>query len=389
MNRNLTLLIASAFLFIRLSGQSYPLIIPPNIVLPFDSAIKNKLLHSLNEFLILKEKPNSTNPYILNEDLPATSALLDEMKEIEKSGKYKDDHFYKAYLMNMTQLPDSNYLIQISYIGNHNDTSLLRASFSLIAKKSGAQFYFNSPLKQNTLSWKFETIDHTRLYFKTKLNIANAKNYFKYIDRFDKKLSAPKLPTEFYCCDNFQEALHLAGVDYKSDYNGYAQNNLTATENNTVLIVNGSTNAEFKSFDPHDLWHSRSHKVISTTLLNRPVDEGIAYLYGGSWGYSWKQVLEKFKIFASSNPNADWLALYNESKNYDEKGKYPLNIDFIINALIVQKLENEKGFSAVIELLSCGKKEKGNENYFRALEKLTGITKADYNEKVWDLIKTN
>src|SRR6185369_9577216 len=126
-----------------------------------------------------------------------------------------------------------------------------------------------------------------------------------------------------------------------------------------------------------------------TDIINRPVDEGTAYLYGGSWGMSWKDILEKFKAYANVNPNADWLLLYNESKNFDEKGKFPLNVDFVINALIVQKIEKEKGFSSVMGLLSCGKKEKANDNYFKALEKITAISKTNFNATVWTLIKAN
>jgi len=45
--------------------------------------------------------------------------------------------------------------------------------------------------------------------------------------------------------------------------------------------------------------------------------------------------------------------------------------------------------TAVKELLTCGKYEKGNEDYFKALEKLTGINRANFNEKVWALIKAS
>ena len=58
-------------------------------------------------------------------------------------------------------------------------------------------------------------------------------------------------------------------------------------------------------------------------------------------------------------------------------------------ALLAKKIEQEKGFPAVLELLSCGKKQKDNENYFAALEHLTGISKATFNSNVWDLIKAN
>ena len=60
---------------------------------------------------------------------------------------------------------------------------------------------------------------------------------------------------------------------------------------------------------------------------------------------------------------------------------------YVINALLVQKIEKEQGFAAVMELLSCGKYEKGNENYFKALEKITGINKANFNAEVWKLVR--
>jgi len=40
-----------------------------------------------------------------------------------------------------------------------------------------------------------------------------------------------------------------------------------------------------------------------------------------------------------------------------------------------------------MELLTCGKIEKGDENYFKALEKVAAITKASFNTDVWKLIR--
>lgn len=67
-------------------------------------------------------------------------------------------------------------------------------------------------------------------------------------------------------------------------------------------------------------------------------------------------------------------------------GKYTNSADYIINALLVKKIESEKGFEGVWELLNVGPVEKGNETYYQVLEKLTGITKANYTNKVWELI---
>jgi hypothetical protein len=60
--------------------------------------------------------------------------------------------------------------------------------------------------------------------------------------------------------------------------------------------------------------------------------------------------------------------------------------EYVINALIVQKIEKEKGFQSVIEFVSCGKYNKENDKYFQALEKLSGINKTNFNQKVWELI---
>lgn len=62
-------------------------------------------------------------------------------------------------------------------------------------------------------------------------------------------------------------------------------------------------------------------------------------------------------------------------------------IAYVLNALIAQKLEKEKGFAAVKQLLACGQRQKGDDNYFAALEKVSGISKADFNTEMWKLVK--
>jgi len=379
----LTLLLASAF---SSFGQS--LIISPEISLPKDSLTKNQLINSLNGFLDQKEKPNKQNAFVLKEDLLATSLLLDEMKGMEKNAKLKDEHFYKPYLQNVVSLGNDDFLVQVNYSGFKAGVPVLRASFGLLAKKQGDGFYFYSPLKQNTQYWKTKKIGNITFHFKDTLNIAGAKFYQKTVSFYDSKLKAPGMPVEEYYCDNFIEAQQIFGLDYKLEYNGLAWDNLAVHENNTLLVVNG-WNSYQRRFDTHDLWHERLRLVVSPDVINRPVDEGCAYLYGGSWEvYSWADIITMFKKYAADNPNADWLTLYVDSKNKNfSEGQKPLKISYAINALIVQKVEKEKGFAPVMELLTCGKLEKGDANLFKALEKVSGITKANFNSEVWKLLK--
>ena len=367
-------------------GQFDKYVVANNIILPKDSIVRTSLLSSFDTFLSLKNKTAKENTAVLKKDLLETSLLLDELKDIEKSGRYRDSSFYKGYLTNVIQLDSVNYLLQLSYIGQHDGQPLLRASFTIAAQKKDSLFYFHSLLRENTASWTSQNIGNTKVYFNNCMDKAYVTSYLKMIEKYDRKLNAPVIPTAFYCTANFHEVMQLIGVDYKSDYAGFAHNSVTGRQNDSNIVVNGTLAPNATKFDPHDLWHDRLHNVLSVTIINIPVDEGSAYLYGGCWGMTWKEILTKFKTFVATNPTANWLSLYNESKNFSENPKYPLNVDFMINALLIEKIENEKGFSAVIELLSCGKKEKGNENYFKALERITGITTDTFNNQISTLI---
>jgi hypothetical protein len=127
--------------------------------------------------------------------------------------------------------------------------------------------------------------------------------------------------------------------------------------------------------------------AISRRKVNKPIDEACAYLYGGSWGMSWKEIFTRFKVKVSVDEKMDWLNSYGKFYNFGENEETHLLVEYVINALFVQKIEKEQGFQGVWEFLNCGPYEKTNENYFKSLEKLTGITKANFNEKVWELIK--
>ncbi len=367
-------------------GQSNPIIVQSNISLPKDTIVCNNLVKSLNGFLASKEKPNSENPYVQNQDLLETSALLDEMKEIEKSTKYKDNNYYKAYLNNIAQLDSSNFLIQFSYIGINENVPIMVASFEILAQQKGNQFYFCSPLKRNTTSWKIKKTGNIVFHYKNTINQKITNQYSKSVKSFDQKLNAQNKKIEWYGFSDMPDMLQNIGVTYKLNYNGRISAAFTAIENNSLLIVSGDNNSAFQSFDPHDLWHERLHNVLSTKIINRPIDEGSAYLYGGSWGISWQQILKTFKEKISSNPKTNWLTTYDDFYNFGENQQKHLMVPYVINALLVQKIEKEKGFPAVLEFLSCGKYLKGNENYFKVLEKLTGINQTNFNESVWKLI---
>ena len=119
------------FFSIKSFSQTSNFTIANNIGLPKYSIIQTKLLSSFNTFLSLKNKLANQNTLVLKKDLLETSLLLDEMRDIEVSNRYRDSNFYKGYLTNVIQLDSINYLLQLAFIGLHDGQPLLRANLQL------------------------------------------------------------------------------------------------------------------------------------------------------------------------------------------------------------------------------------------------------------------
>lgn len=380
----LTLILVTLFA----NAQTNPLLINPNITVAKDSIESKALTTSLNNFLVAAQLENEENKFVFESEKVETFIQLDELKGIEKSGKYNDAFYYKPYLTNVVALKDNTFLIQVSYIGVNENVAMLRASFEFIAHKTNNAFAFSSPLVRNTKNWKVEKIGNNNFHYQNTINKDKLKEFNKLTTAFDLKLKSANKISDYYCTDNIIELEKLIGVDYKFDHNGRTESVWSAAFGDRKLIVLGNNNSSFDNFDPHDLWHDRLSLVISRSKVYKPVDEACSYLYGGSWGITWKQILKTFKEKVASNKDTNWLEVKEVPVNFGESQQTHLMTDYVVNALIIKKLEKEKGFAAVWELLNCGKWEKGNEKYYQSLEKLTGITKANYNEKVWELVNS-
>jgi hypothetical protein len=309
------------------------------------------------------------------------------MKEIEKSKRYNDTNFYKPYLGNVLEIEKGLFLLQWSYIGNHKDTPILQASFEILAKKIGSKYYFNSPLKRNTKLWKVKTIDNTAVYFSDKINEQNFKIYLKKLKLFNQKLKAKSSPSFIYQFNNFYDLLQATGIQYGEAYNGNKYNSLSSFENNTKLKLECVGNPNNPDFDIHDLFHDRVSSLIPSAIQNRAMICGTAYTHGGSYGYSWAEIKEKFKDKMLVNPVNDWRRLYLEGYNFGDNDERHLLITQFINAIITEKVEKEQGFEKVIELLSSGNIRKDAKKFWTTLEKITAINESNFNEKVDKLIR--
>jgi hypothetical protein len=371
-------------LLFPLSGwcQSGPLIVSTYARIPLDSLHKQQMIQSLNGLLGQISGANKDNSFVQAEYLPETSDLLDEIRRMGDPLPGRKEPC-PCYLTNVNQLDSADYLVQFSYLSRQDSTPLLRASFKLLAHQAGDRFAFSSPLRRNVTGWKVRQMgDFTFYYTDYPFNESLLDAYIRKAKEFDRKLHAPEYQTVFYCCRSFQEALEALGCDYKLDYNGISSGNLSAFENQISLHVLGGNGPA--QFDHHDLWHDRLHAAVPVSTINRPIDEACAYLYGGSWGLSWEEVYRQFKNYMGDN--RDWLTAFTENKNFAPADQNHLYVSYVITALLVKKIEKEKGFAAVREFLTCGKYQRDNENYFQALDKIIGVNRTNFNVSVQQLV---
>ena len=366
------------------SAQTPPVSVHSRIKLPQDSVEGIGLVASLDQLLAALELDVEDNPWIYSAELVQTAILMDEIKELAGSQepKPKGEALIECrpHLSNVVPLGSDQHFVQLSYIGMAEGEPVLVASVELIARKGKDGYLFSSPLARNTKDWEVLRLGNMTFHYRGEMNVAKAKEYHGLVTAFDGKLDSAPEEVAFYFFEDDLEVQQAIGLPYKLEYNGEGGGvgwSAVLRDHEVHLMGEG----QFASFDPHDLWHNRLSKVKPRKEVNHAVDEGIATLYGGCWGLTWAEMFAAFQKKIDVSEGTDWLDLRKRKVAFEERGHQNPS-DFMVNALLVKRIEREKGFSGVWELLNA----KEEEAYFGVLARLTGIDRQNYNVKVWGLL---
>jgi hypothetical protein len=386
--KHITYLILSlSLLFVTLiaNAQTSRLTVNPEVKLPKDSVESVQLVSALGDFLDAIQQGNMEK-WILPAEKLETELLIDEMKGMDKN----DSMSFKPYLINAEPLADKEaYSVQVSYMGIRGDTPVLRAIFELIAHKTEDGFRFSSPLFGNTKGWLRKDIDYLTFYYQDTIAEIPIKQTADAIIEYDKKVNNYQPTTMYFCddCDGVASMLRLVGVNYLLQANGLSWNSISfVVADREVTIYTRSVSRQLE-VDTHDLFHWRANNVIPRETRNHYMICGYATLYAAMWGYNWDKIRKTFKARMTYDKKTDWLKLYFDRYDFGERPEHPLQITPVINALIIQKIEKEQGFPAVMELFASGNMYKDRENFFRILEKITGINEKNFNKEVGKLVQ--
>jgi len=374
------------FIIIGAKAQTDDLIIGKDIRLPKDSTVQINLLNSLNKFLYSVKENRGIDAWILPEEKAETQLLIDEIQEFVIG----DTIGIKPYLINSELLNDKNsFSIQIAYLSQNDSQPLLKAIIEFIVYEKSGKFLFASPLLRNTKEWKIKIDGHLTFHYQNVIAEKMIDQYIRIAAGYDKKLGVNKA-SEYYFSDNCQsltDLMRLAGIHYKLDYNGYAWPMIDFYMEDKRIALYGQKWSRNDFVDPHDVFHSRASVAIPSAMQNHSMICGTAYVYGGSWGMSWNDIKKMFKERMIYDKKTDWLKLYFERYNFGKSQEEHLLITQFINALLVEKIEKEQGFSAVMKLLSSGNIYTERERFFRILEEVTGVNEANFNRKVGVVIE--
>ncbi|HEY4108493.1 hypothetical protein [Puia sp.] len=375
--RKITLPAAFILIVFNCLAQTGGMRMAPGIRLPEDSVTREALMGSLREWMIAKDGPDSLNRCVAVADRPAMAVLTAQMRAL------KGD----CYLGALTPLDSDHWQIRLNYLEMRKDTPMLQACCTLLARREGGHFLMSPPLAENTACWKRKTIGCCTFHYPGTINMRRAAEFERTVASDDRRLGIAEPVIDFYCCANLMEASKLVGIDYLAGYGGYGYSDLSENYGRRMVILCGNEWKDgFSTISMHDIWHGELHRAVSTKIINRPVDEGMAYLYGGSWiAYSWQDILKLIGDYRTAHPGADWLALYKEGTNLIPPPKI-IKISYAINALIVQRLERDRGFAASLPLLCCGPKAAGDANYFAALRVVTGVDEPGFNGYIEGLL---
>lgn len=367
---------------LRVQAQSNLTKLSPIIKLPKDSGEMVLLRASLYQLLTDVQSGNfQDSKFIYPEQKIETQLLLQAIQGSEKSEK--KNIAFTPYIIGITAYDGHKYLLNIAFLGTHQGASVCNGSFTMVAYKLSNRYVFTSPLKRITADWKTYKSGEFTFYYKFKINESKVKEYIKWAAMLDKKMQSSGKITEVYLCDDYAEAQRNTGVDFKASCQGNRYGLFQTVFLNKIVAVSGGKEPYFDDFDVYDVWNERLSLVQPLDKVNKAVSEGCSYLYGGRWGFNWMDILKIFKENVASDKNINWKGVKEKPLNFWTSEEKPFYADYVVNALLAQKIEKEKGFASVMEWMS----NTSSDGYYQSLEKLTGISAANYNEKIAELIE--
>ena len=353
--------------------ESKKAIIPDNIKIRLNEEQKNKFIEDLNEFMELKNE--DFKKFVLVDSLNyfKYKDIFDELKFIELNTEIEDSSYYKPYLTNFIKQSENVFLISLSFRGKQGNLIEEKARITLLVKNKNGSFQFLNPFEFYTKNWNVKKIKDVYFHYRGKIQKNHAASFAHHNKFLAKLFDINPYPIKYFKCRDLQEAYQLLGLDYHVDINGIKRGCVTIPQIN--LFVSGTNKDEYV----HDLTHYYFGLQIPKESRNWVAEEGYNINITDYWGYSTKDNYRFLRAFLKNN---DVTALEIFEKNRIMRSPIPTKMP--VAAVIMRKIKREYGMDGVMKIISCGNTD---DDFFKAIEEVAGITKNNFNEVVENELK--
>ncbi|MDR0507426.1 MAG: hypothetical protein LBH32_11540 [Dysgonamonadaceae bacterium] len=341
-------------------------------------SLTKQIISSLDNLLASIENGKLDTTLIDHENFDFNRNFFPNLKDIE--GKDTIKNYFQGQLINLYPVENKQYSITVAYMNNNE----IGRIFNFLAKEENDKIVLSSPIKYNTKHWKTTTIGTITCFYPDTIDLIRAEKFNQKNIAMAQKLNLPLRDWEIYMCKNYQEALQIQGCLYEYSRNGYINSGDIADPKTLFSVMNDE---DFS----HDILHIYALEVRGK-IRNVAAEEGIAYLWGnayhaGNMGKSPEQdeLVNALRKYIQSHSGVKLLDLFDKNPNILAEYGYPkpISVKSTISGIICAEIEKQKGADGIIELMKCGR---GDENYFKSIEKITGINRENFNDKVYRLL---
>jgi len=282
----------------------------------------------------------------------------------------------------------SSCQLTLSYRDALSAKSQLSWTF-LISRKRDQEWLVQLPLAQHTQAWQQQAIGPVRYHFVDSIDEHRAEQFASKYDWIARALGQTTEAIDFYLVKDYQQFLQLIGIEYSDKHKGTYRDGYGIV-GNTVFSVMGDPDFS------HDTVHYYAAKAH--TERNWPAEEGVAYWWGNAYYTSQQGQAAGFsELLAALAPivsqyhhehgQANWWQWWHDNpttffRNTDMAPE--TSIRALISALLCEYLWQQQGMDGLIQLMNAGR---GQERFLTTIDRLLGINKLNFNERIDHLLK--
>ena len=341
-------------------------------------SLTNQLITSLDNLLFSIDSGKLDTTLVDSENADLNRNFFRYLKGVERKDSIQ--RYFQSQLINLYPVENKQYLLTLAYTKG----SEIGRIFTFLAKENDKKIVFANPLQYNTKYWKTTKIGTITYFYPNTIDKKRAEMFNKKNILMAHKLGLPVRNWDVYMCRNYQEAIQIQGCSYEFTRNGIFNSGDIIDPKTLFSVMNDE---DFS----HDVLHIYASQIRGKER-NIVAECGLAYFWGNAYhtgivGKSpeLKDLIPVLQQYLQSHNEVKLLYLFEKDPDVLVEYGYPkpVSVNRIISGIICKEIEKQKGVAGIIELLKCGR---GNDNYFKSIEKLIGISQQNFDKEVYKLI---